>query len=182
MNFYEVSLPGAFLIEAHLQLDTRGSFARTFCADEFAARGLDGAVAQCSLSFNRHRGTLRGIHFQLNPQPETKLVRVLRGSVWDVIVDLRRTSSTFGQWFAAELTAANALAMYAPKGFGHGFITLEDETEIYYQMSVGHVPDLARGIRWNDPTIAIDWPLQPLVISDKDAAAPLLADIRDELY
>jgi dTDP-4-dehydrorhamnose 3,5-epimerase len=182
LKFHELSLQGAFLVEPDFHLDVRGSFGRTFCKEEFVARGLDATVAQCSLSFNRLRGTVRGVHFQSEPLAETKLVRVQRGAIWDVIVDLRKSSRTFSRWFATELTGANACALYVPKGFGHAFMTLEDDTEVYYQMSAVHVPRLARGIRWNDPSIAIAWPLQPTAISEKDSALPLLAEIADELY
>src|SRR5262245_19845866 len=136
LKFHPLPLPGAWLIESEFQLDQRGSFGRTFCVMQFAAQGLDNTIAQCSVSYNRSRGTLRGIHFQREPLSEVKLVRVQRGAVWDVIVDLRRSSATFGRWYAAELTASNALSMYVPKGFGHAFMTLTDDTEVYYQMSV----------------------------------------------
>jgi dTDP-4-dehydrorhamnose 3,5-epimerase len=182
LKFQPLALRGAWLIEPEFHLDRRGSFCRTFCIEEFAAQGLDGAIEQCSLSHNCKRGTLRGIHFQSEPLAETKLVRVPRGAVWDVIVDLRRSSATFGRWLAAELSSTNAHAMYVPQGFGHAFVTLMDDTEVYYQMSARHVPSLARGLRWDDPTIAIDWPLQPLVISEKDASLPLLQQAVDSLY
>jgi dTDP-4-dehydrorhamnose 3,5-epimerase len=171
-----VSLDGAWLIEPDFHLDVRGSFGRTFCIEEFSMHGLDPAVAQCSLSLNLHRGTLRGIHFQSEPSAEAKLVRVQRGAIWDVIVDLRKDSPTFSSWHSANLTARNACAFYVPKGFGHGFITLVDDTEVFYQMSVCHVPHLARGVRWDDPQINIAWPMQPTVVSEKDRTLPLLAD------
>jgi dTDP-4-dehydrorhamnose 3,5-epimerase len=176
MNFNKVSLEGAWLIEPDFHRDTRGSFGRTFCVREFSARGLDLEVAQCSVSFNHRRGTLRGIHFQRPPAVETKLVRVQRGAVWDVIVDLRKDSPTFAVWHATELTAESGRAFYVPKGFGHAFITLMDDTEVFYQMSVCHVPELSTGVRWNDPTINIAWPIEPVVISDKDWALPLLTE------
>jgi dTDP-4-dehydrorhamnose 3,5-epimerase len=149
---------------------------RTFCVDEFAEHGLDIGVAQCSLSYNRLAGTLRGIHFQKAPLEEAKLVRVQRGAIWDVIVDLRKGSPTFRSWYGVTLTAENACAVHAPKGFGHGFVTLVDDTDVFYQMSVSHVPHMAWGICWDDPDIAIAWPTQPTVISDKDRALPLLAE------
>lgn len=173
---HKTPLEGAWLIEPELISDARGAFTRTFCVEEFAQQGLDIAVAQCSLSYNRLTGTLRGLHYQDAPLEETKLVRVQRGAIWDVVVDLRKESPTFGSWHAVTLTAENACAVYAAKGFGHGFITLVDDTEVYYQMSTCHVPDMARGIRWNDPDIGIAWPAQPVVISAKDAALPLFAE------
>ena len=182
MKFRPLALQGAFLIEPEVHLDSRGSFVRTFCSREFAAHGLDSTIAQCSVSFNCIRGTLRGIHFQLEPLPEVKVVRVPRGAVWDVMVDLRRSSATYRRWIAAELTAENAHALYIPKGFGHAFLTLEDNTEVFYQMSAHHVPDLARGLRWDDPAIEIAWPFRPTVISEKDANSPVIADIENELY
>jgi dTDP-4-dehydrorhamnose 3,5-epimerase len=176
LKFFEVGLTGGYLIEPDFHLDARGSFGRTFCAEEFLSRGLDPAVSQCSLSSNRHKGTLRGLHFQSEPAAEVKLVRVQRGAIWDVIVDLRKNSSTFAAWRSATLTALNAHALYVPKGFAHGFITLDDDTEVFYQMSVHHVPHLSRGVRWDDPQINIAWPILPTVISDKDQALPLLTD------
>lgn len=176
MKFHEVGLQGAYLIEPELLADSRGWFARTFCGDAFVARGLDARVAQCSLSFNSAVGTLRGIHIQAAPLVEAKLVRVQRGAIWDVIVDLRRDSPTFSRWVNSELSAENGRAFYVPQGFGHAFITLARDTEVFYQMSVPHVPQLAGGIRWNDPTIGIAWPMEPTVISDKDRALPLLSD------
>lgn len=176
MKFHKSPLEGAWLIEPERSCDVRGTFMRTFCVDEFAEHGLDIGVAQCSLSYNRLAGTLRGIHFQKTPLEEAKLVRVQRGAIWDVIVDLRKGSPTFRSWYCAALTAENACAVYAPKGFGHGFVTLVDDTEVFYQMSVSHVPHMGWGICWNDPDIAIAWPTQPTVISDKDRALPLLAE------
>lgn len=176
MKFHQVNLDGAWLIEPELRTDSRGAFARAFCAEEFAARDLETRVVQCNLSFNRRAGTLRGIHFQLPPQAEVKLVRAQKGAIWDVIVDLRKDSSTFGSWYGAELTAENALALYVPRGFGHGFITLKDDTEVFYQVSAPHTPQLERGVRWDDPDVAIAWPLQPSIISDKDRALPPLLE------
>lgn len=173
---HKTPLEGAWLIEPETIGDVRGAFARTFCIEEFAQQGLDVEVAQCSLSFNRLAGTLRGLHYQDAPLEETKLVRVQRGAIWDVVVDLRKESPTFRSWHAVTLTAENARAMYAPKGFAHGFITLVDDSEVHYQMSTCHVPPMARGIRWNDPDIDIAWPAQPVVISAKDAALPFLTE------
>lgn len=174
MKFHRTPLDGAWLLEPELLSDVRGSFARTFCIDEFKERGLAIDIAQCSLSRNRLVGTLRGLHFQRSPLEEVKVVRVQRGAIWDVIVDLRKESPTFRSWYSTTLTADNACAVYVPKGFAHGFITLEPDSEVFYQMSVCHVPNMAWGVRWNDPDIAIAWPMQASVISDKDRALPLL--------
>ena len=154
--------------------DERGFFARSFCAEEFAAHGLAANMPQCSVSFNSRRGTLRGLHYQADPHAEEKLVRCTAGAVFDVIVDLRAGSPTRGRWFGVELTADNRRSLFVPKGFAHGFITLADCSEVLYMISVPHAPGSARGVRWNDPAIAIDWPLQPEHMSDRDAAYPLL--------
>jgi dTDP-4-dehydrorhamnose 3,5-epimerase len=154
--------------------DERGYFARTFCAEEFAAHGLVSGVSQCSVSFNRKRGTLRGMHFQAAPHDEQKLVRCVSGAIFDVIVDIRPESPTRRRWFGVELTAANRRSLYIPQGFAHGFITLADDTEVFYSMSVPHVAGAARGLRWSDPLLGIRWPLQPMVMSTRDAEYPLL--------
>lgn len=177
MKFHKVTLEGAWLIEPELRADSRGAFARAFCAEEFAAHDLETRVVQCNLSFNRRAGTLRGLHFQLHPQSEVKLVRAQKGAIWDVIVDLRRNSSTFASWCGVELTAQNARALYVPRGFAHGFITLTDDTEVFYQVSAPHTPHLERGVRWDDPDIGVSWPLQPSIISDKDRALPPLVEV-----
>lgn len=176
MKLHKTNLEGAWLIEPDLMTDGRGAFARTFCIKEFVDLGLDTQISQCSLSVNRRAGTLRGLHFQRYPLAETKLVRVPRGAVWDVIVDFRPESPTFASWFSTTLTAENAHSVYVPKGFGHGFVTLVDDTEVDYQMSMCHVPSMAWGIRWDDPDVGIKWPMQPSVMSDKDRALPLLAE------
>jgi dTDP-4-dehydrorhamnose 3,5-epimerase len=176
VKFHRTALDGAWLIEPELLSDVRGSFARTFCIDEFKERGLDVAVAQCSLSRNRLVGTLRGLHFQRSPLEEVKLVRVQRGAIWDVIVDLRKGSPTFRSWYSTILTADNACAVYVPKGFAHGFMTLTEDAEVFYQMSACHVPKMAWGVRWDDPDIAIEWPAEPTVISERDRALPLLTE------
>jgi dTDP-4-dehydrorhamnose 3,5-epimerase len=178
VRFIPLELKGAYVIEPELARDERGTFARTFCRDEFLARGLVGDVAQCSTSFNRARATLRGLHFQIAPSSETRLVRCTRGRVWDVLVDLRGASPTFGRWCARELSADNGFALYVPEGFAHGYITLEDETELCYQMSVPYDAERARGVRWDDPSIAIAWPIDPRTISAKDRGLPLLATAR----
>ncbi len=174
MIFTESSLAGAYLIEMERIEDDRGFFARSFCADEFAAHGLSTHMPQCSVSFNSRSATLRGLHYQSDPHAEDKLVRCTAGAVFDVVVDLRAGSPTRGRWLGVELTADNRRALWVPKGFAHGFITLADRSEVLYMMSVPHAPGSARGVRWNDPAIAIDWPLEPEHMSDRDAAYPLL--------
>ena len=174
MRFTATPLSGAFVIELDLLEDERGSFARSFCARGFEANGLDGRVVQCNVSFNRRLGTLRGMHFQAKPHEEAKLVRCTRGAALDVIVDLREDSPTHLQWFAAELTAENRRAMYVPVGFAHGFQTLVDDTELFYQMSEFYYPELARGVRWDDPAFGIRWPLENPVLSPRDRSYPLL--------
>ena len=174
MIFTEAPLPGAYIIDMTRMEDERGFFARSFCAEEFAKRGLAAHLSQCSVSFNARKGTLRGLHFQAAPHDEEKLVRCTRGAIFDVIADLRPESPTHRQWFGAELTAANHPSLYIPKGFAHGFISLADDTEILYMISVPHAPGYAAGLRWNDPALGIRWPLAPTVISTRDAEYPLL--------
>jgi dTDP-4-dehydrorhamnose 3,5-epimerase len=168
MKFISTPIPGAFLIELEKRGDDRGFFARAFCEQEFAAQGLATKFVQVNNSLSAFRGTLRGLHYQLPPKAETKLVRCIRGSLWDVILDLREDSPTFGHSFAAELSAENRLMMYVPKGFAHGFITLENDTEAFYFADEFYAPAHERGVRWNDPRFAIEWPMAPEVISDKD--------------
>jgi len=165
-------LAGAFLIDLERRGDKRGSFARLFCEREFAERGLTSRIVQSNTSFNASKGTLRGMHYQLPPKAETKIVRCIRGALWDVVLDLREHSTTFGRWFGAELTAENRRMMYVPKGFAHGFVTLADDTEAFYFVDEFYAPDLERGIRWNDPRFGIDWPIEPATISDKDRNYP----------
>jgi dTDP-4-dehydrorhamnose 3,5-epimerase len=169
MLFTELALPGAFVVHPERLQDSRGYFARTFCNDEFAARGLAGDFVQCSTSFNVRSGTLRGMHFQRAPYEEIKLVRCTRGAVFDVIVDLRPNSPGFCQWYALELTAGNGYAVYVPGGFAHGFQTLVDEAEVFYQMTERYHPEFAAGVRWNDPRFGIDWPIRPPFLLGKDA-------------
>lgn len=178
MQITPTPLAGAMIVDLDAHVDERGFFARTFCRDEFADLGLDGAMAQCSVSFNAAKGTLRGMHWQDEPQAETKLVRCTSGAIFDVIVDVRRGTPGFGRWFGIALTARNHRALYVPKGFAHGFVTLEPDTEVFYQISVSFVPGHLLGFRWNDPAVAIEWPMQPLVISDRDAAYPALTDVK----
>lgn len=172
MRFAETPLPGAYVIEPEPRVDERGFFARVFCTDELARHGLEPHVAQINDSLSREAGTLRGLHYQLPPAAETKLVRCIQGAVWDVILDLRRESATFGRWFGIELTAENRTMLYVPRGFAHGFVTLVPDTEIVYVVSHPYAPEYERGIRWNDPAFSIDWPVEPVVISEKDRSLP----------
>jgi dTDP-4-dehydrorhamnose 3,5-epimerase len=168
MIFTELKLRGVFEIRLELTSDERGFFARTWCQREFEAHGLDPRLVQCSLSFNRRKGTLRGIHYQIAPYEETKLVRCTRGAMYDVVVDLRPQSPTFKDWIGVVLTAENRKMVYVPKGCAHGFLTLEDETEVFYQMSEFYNAESARGVRWDDPAFHIAWPEQVQVISERD--------------
>lgn len=181
MKFTETSLRGAFVIELEPHVDARGFFARTFCSSEFQTHGLETEFVQCNLSLSHRRGTLRGLHFQWAPWTEAKLVRCIRGGMHDVIVDLRPGSSTFGQHEALELTAENRLALYVPKGFAHGFQTLFDDTEVFYQMSCQHVPEAAAGLRADDPALGIKWPLPLTLMSDKDRKLPCLGELQELL-
>jgi dTDP-4-dehydrorhamnose 3,5-epimerase len=174
MIFTETSLAGAYTIDMVRMEDERGFFARAFCADEFAAQHLAAPVHQCSISYNAKRGTLRGLHFQAAPHDEDKVVRCTAGAIFDVIVDIRTQSPTHRQWFGTELTAGNRRSLFIPKGFAHGFISLADHTEVFYMISVPYTAAFARGIRWNDPALGIEWPIAPAVISARDAAYALL--------
>ena len=172
MKFVETELKGAFVIEPDRLEDERGFFARTFCTDEFAARGLQRRFVQCSVSFNVLRGTLRGMHYQAAPHEEAKLVRCTRGAIYDAIVDLRRVSPTFRRWVGVDLSADNRRALYVPEGCAHGFQTIEDGSEVFYQISEMHHPAAARGVRWNDPAFGIVWPLRDPIVSARDADYP----------
>ena len=176
MILTETPIAGAFILDIERLEDDRGFFARTFCGDELGARGLDTRVAQCNVSWNRVRGTLRGLHYQAAPHEETKIVRCTRGAIWDVIADLRSGSKTYRQWTAVELDHENRRALYVPCGVAHGFITTSDDTEVLYMMSSGYVEDAARGVPWDDPALAIHWPVAPTVISDRDRNYPRLAN------
>lgn len=178
MIFRETPLAGAWVLEPERIEDERGFFARTFCRHGFEERGLDPAIAQCSVSFNHRRGTLRGLHFQAAPHEEVKLVRVTRGAVWDVIVDLRPESPTFRKHFSIVLSAESRHELYIPKGMAHGFQTLEDGTEVFYQISEFYAPESARGYRWDDPSFAIPWPEPVTVMSDKDRNLPLFEEAK----
>ena len=172
MIFTETPLEGAFLIDAERLEDARGFFARTWCARELARRGLVTRVAQCSTSFNKKKGTLRGMHYQVPPFAETKIVRCLRGSIYDVIVDLRPRSRTFMKHAGVVLTSENGRMLYVPAGFAHGFQTLEDDTEVFYQISEFYSPAHARGVRWDDPAFAIRWPDDERTMINRDRTYP----------
>ena len=179
MIFRETALPGAFTVDIQEYRDERGLFARTFCAQEFEAHGLNPLTVQTNLSFNARAGTLRGLHYQLPPAAETKLVRCTRGAVLDVIVDLRPESSTYLQHVAVELSADNRRALFVPQRFAHGYQTLTDDAEVSYQVSEYYRPGAERGLRFDDPALGIRWPLLPGPVSTKDAAWPLLTERGD---
>jgi len=170
--FTETKLSGAFVIEPEKLEDARGFFARSWCCREFERHGLNSRLVQCDISFSKTNGTLRGMHYQLSPFEEVKLVRCTKGSIYDAIIDLRRDSATFKKYFALVLSADNHKMLYVPEGFAHGFLTLEDHTEVFYQMSEFHAPEHGRGVRWNDPTFNIAWPLTPRVMSERDRTYP----------
>ena len=174
MIFKETIISGAFIVQPIPIYDSRGFFSRSFCAKEFEECGLRPVVAQCNISFNLLKGTLRGIHFRIAPGKEAKLVRCTRGAIYDVVVDLRPDSPTYKSWFGIELNSENRLGLYIPERCGHGFQTLDENTEVFYQMSEFYEPELERGICYNDPSIAIEWPLPVSVISERDKALPLL--------
>lgn len=172
MKFQPTELLGAFVITPEPHRDERGLFARIWCAREFEENGLDPRLAQCSLSFNPIKGTLRGLHYQVEPHAEAKCVRCTRGAIYDVILDLRATSPTFKQWRSFELTADNRLALYLPEGMAHGFQTLVPDTEVMYHMSEFYHPESARGVRWDDPAFGIAWPPDQRTMSDRDRLFP----------
>ncbi|MBU3002087.1 dTDP-4-dehydrorhamnose 3,5-epimerase [Paraglaciecola arctica] len=172
MIFHPTTLDQAFVIEYEPIKDERGFFARSFCQNEFAQRALEKNVAQCNVSFNLKRGTLRGMHFQLSPHSEAKLVRCISGSIYDVIIDLRKDSVSYLQWFGCELSSKNRKSLYIPEGFAHGFQTLQDDSEVFYQMFDFYSPMCAVGIRWDDPQFNISWPLPVNNISEKDQTYP----------
>jgi dTDP-4-dehydrorhamnose 3,5-epimerase len=175
MKFSETIIQGSYVISPEKVEDGRGFFARTFCQREFAAHCLDQDLVQCSISFNRQRGTLRGMHYQSAPYAETKLVRCTRGAIYDVILDLRPQSSTFGRWVATTLSDDNRLTLYIPEGVAHGFQTLCAESEILYQISEFYAPEHTHGVRWNDPAFAIEWPISNPIISARDLSYPVFA-------
>ncbi len=168
MIFSPTKLLGVWIVELDKHEDERGFFARSWCQREFEGHGLNPNLVQCSVSFNHKKGTLRGMHYQVTPHEEAKLVRCTRGAIYDVAVDLRPTSPTRGKWTSLELTADNGRALYIPAGFAHGFQTLSDNTEVFYQMSEFYNPEGARGVRWNDPALKIEWPLPVPILSARD--------------
>ena len=172
MRFTETKVAGAFLIEPEPVADERGFFARAWDRAELEARGLDASLAQCSISFSHRRGTLRGLHYQAAPHQEVKLIRCTQGAIWDVALDLRPDSPTYGAWFGTELSAANRAMLYIPRGCAHGQLTLTDSTEVFYQISAPYAPEAARGVRFDDPAFGIEWPIEVEVINDRDRNYP----------
>lgn len=180
MIWRELPLSGVFCLDVQEHEDERGFFARSWCSDEAAARGISVTWRQCNISFNRHQGIIRGIHYSVAPRAEAKLVRCTRGRIFDVVVDLRRNSPTFGRWHGVELSADVRTSLFIPIGFGHGFQTLEHDSEVLYQMGQIYDPSVQRGLRWNDSAVGIAWPLPVTGISYSDARHPGLADIPEE--
>lgn len=172
MRFTPTEIKDAYVIDIEQRADERGFFARTWCQNEFAQHGLVATIAQANMSYNHRRGTLRGMHFQRAPHAEVKIIRCTRGAIYDVIIDLRPESPTYRRWIGVELSARNYRMLYVPEGFGHGFQTLEDETEVAYNVSQFYTPGAEGGVRYNDPAFGITWPLPVSVISEKDAAWP----------
>jgi len=172
MRFQETTLKGVFEIQLEMKSDERGFFARCWCQKEFESNNLNSRLVQCNVSFNAKVGTLRGMHYQAEPHAETKVVRCTSGSIYDVVLDLRPSSPTYKHWIAVILTARNRNMVYVPEGCAHGFLTLGDDTEVFYQMSDCYRPELARGVRWDDPAFAIVWPGPVEVISDRDRTYP----------
>lgn len=177
MKFSRTTLEGLWLLELELREDERGFLARTFCENEFATHGLNTHWPQCNLTHTKKRGMIRGMHFQVEPKPEVKLIRCSTGAIFDVLVDVRRKSPTFGRWEGFELSATNRRMLYVPGGFAHGFQCLSDACEVFYMMGEVYVPELARGIRWNDPTVSIKWPIAEATLSDRDKNLPLLSSL-----
>lgn len=182
MRLTETKLKGAFIVDLEHRQDHRGFFARTFCAQEFADQGLRPTVAQCNLSFNYQQGTLRGMHYQVAPATETKLVRCTSGAIYDVVIDLRPNSQTYKLHIGVELTAENRRALYVPEMFAHGYQALTEDAEVIYQVSEFYTPGYERGLRYDDPALGIEWPLPVTEISDKDAAWPLFDSIPEGVH
>lgn len=172
MKISPLDISGAALVEIEPFGDERGFFARSFCRQEFSDAELDLNIVQSNLSQNVAKGTLRGMHYQAAPKPDPKLVSCIQGAIFDVVVDIRKGSKTFCRWYGVELSAQNRKALFVPPGCAHGFLTLSDDTVVHYQMGEEFIPDLARGVRWNDPAFAIDWPMEPKVIAERDATYP----------
>ena len=172
MNFIELPLKGAFTIGLERREDKRGFFARYWCKQELNSLGLDTNIVQINNSRSKYKGTLRGLHFQYPPKAETKIIRCIRGSIWDVIVDIRKDSKTYGEWYGTELNEENGSMLYVPKGFAHGFVSLSDNSEIIYLVTEYYSPEAEGTLRWNDPFHGIKWPLEPKIISEKDVNVP----------
>jgi len=177
MKFNKINIPGAYLLMREPHTDSRGYFARTYCAQEFLDNGIDFQPSQGNISYNEKAKTLRGMHFHRPPHQEDKLVYCTSGSIFDVIVDIRPDSETYGQWYGAELTRENGLGLFIPKGCAHGFLTLQNQTEVSYLMSPAYVPGYDTGFKWDDSAIGIEWPDVPEIISDKDQDLPLLESL-----
>lgn len=177
MKFSPARLSGIWIIDLELRADDRGFLARTYCEREFSLHGLNTRWPQCNLTLTKERGMIRGMHFQAEPQPEIKLIRCAAGAIFDVVVDVRRESKTFGQWESFELTAENRRTLYVPGGFTHGFQCLVKNCEVFYQMSEVYVPELARGIRWNDPQVDVRWPIENPILSERDRNLPLFSEL-----
>lgn len=179
MIFEPLSLPGAYLITMEPRSDERGWFARSYCVREFSMRGIDMQIVQSNVSFNGRRGIVRGLHYQSTPFEEAKLVRCTRGTIYDVVVDLRRDSATYGRWEGRELSEDNNRIVYVPRGFAHGYQTLTGKSEVFYEMSTFYEPSAAKGVRWNDPALAISWPdTANAVVSERDSGLPLLSNFQ----
>ena len=174
MKFVETKLKGAFVIELDMHSDDRGFFARSFCKHEFAQFGLNNSIIQINNSLSKYKGTLRGMHYQLFPKQEDKIVRCIKGAIYDVIIDMRKESETFSEWFGIELSEANRKSLYVPKGFAHGNISLVDNSELFYLTTEYYSPDFERGIRWDDPKFNINWPIAVTEISEKDKVHPFI--------
>jgi dTDP-4-dehydrorhamnose 3,5-epimerase len=174
VRFTETPLPGAYLVDPTPSSDERGFFARSYNPEEFAAQGLGPELRQCSVPYNVRKATLRGMHYQIAPHEEHKLVRCTAGAIFDVIVDLRPASSHYRRWFGTELNAENRRALFVPPGCAHGYVTLKDHSEVFYMISVAYSAAHGRGARWNDPAFGIEWPQQPHIIAARDAEYPLL--------
>ncbi len=172
MIFTETKIKGAYLLEAELLSDDRGFFARSFCKEEFQRCGLETSIVQCNISYNKRKGTVRGMHFQTAPYQEAKIVSCTKGAIYDVVIDLRKDSGSFLKWFAVELSDKNFRLVYVPKGCAHGFQTLKNDTVVYYQMTEFFHPECARGVRWDDPAFGITWPLGKKTISERDKQFP----------
>lgn len=178
MKFSPTTLAGLWLIELELREDERGFLARTFCENEFGQHGLNTSWPQCNLTLTKNCGTIRGMHYQADPKPEIKLIRCAAGKIFDVLVDVRRDSPTFGKWQGFELSGQNRRQLYVPGGFAHGFQCLTDNCEVFYQMSEFYVPELARGLRWDDQSVGIQWPLPEPLVSERDRNLPGLAALK----